>query len=208
MIKRNKAIIAAIVLLFVFTIGSVIAYFTDIKTVTNTFTIGNVKITLTEPHWSLTDENSNDVPDAAENKAPGESILKDPTITNTGTNNAFIFAKVEIACTTDAAPSTPKEIFTYSVNSGWYLMTNGSCTNGKATKIYAYGSSSAMSAVTPNGTAILFNSVTVNTQLTGAETGLTGNKTIDVTAYAIQSDGIGNIVEPSAVWTLANFNYS
>ena len=58
--KKRKTIIAAVVLLLVFVVGRAVAYFTDTESVTNTFTIGNVDITLTEPNWDDTDDNDND----------------------------------------------------------------------------------------------------------------------------------------------------
>ena len=136
--KKNKVILAVTILFLIFLVGGAIAFFTDTKSKTNTFTIGNVEITLTEPNWSETDSNSNGVPDAAENLMPGDSVAKDPTITNVGSNDAYVFAKVVMPCTTD---TTPEEIFTYTTNSGWYLMNNVTCSSGSATKFYAYGTS-------------------------------------------------------------------
>ena len=108
--NKKKTIISAIVLLAIVAVGGAIAYFTDTDTKTNTFTIGNVDITLSEEHWSTTDSNNNNIPDAAENIAPGVSVAKDPVITNvSATAPAYVYAKVEIPCTTDA---TPEEIFT------------------------------------------------------------------------------------------------
>jgi len=201
--KKKRTIIASVVLLLVLVIGGLIAYFTDTETATNVFTIGDVDITLTEPHWDTTDGNSNNVPDSAEGRTPGQIITKDPTIENTGSNPAYVFAKVDIPCTTGENPDL--ELFTYTVNSGWYLMTNGTCTNGTATKVYAYGSDTAMTALAHGGTAVLFPSVTVNTAITGDESGLTGNKNLVVTGYAVQSDGLG-ATAPSAVWSAAGFN--
>ncbi len=207
--KKRKLLIAAIVLLLILLIGGAVAYFTDTETKTNTFTIGNVDITLTEPNWATADTNSNNVPDAAENKMPGEEIAKDPTITNVGENDAYIFAKVDSACTTDA---TPKEIFTYTVNTGWYLTNpTAACENGTISRIYAYGTSSAMTKVSKNGTAVLFTKVTVNDTLTGSEAGLRdANKTVEVKAYGVQADGIkkdGNpATSPADVWSAANFS--
>ena len=206
--KKRKLLIAAIVLLLILLIGGAVAYFTDTEEATNTFTIGNVDIELTEPNWVTTDANSNNIPDAAENKLPGEEIAKDPTVTNVGENDAYIFAKVVSACTTDA---TPKEIFTYTVNTGWYLMTDNACTNGSKTRIYAYGTNSAMTKVSQDGTAVLFNKVTVNDTLTGSEAGLRdANKTVEVKAYGVQADGIkkdGNpATSPADVWLAANFS--
>ena len=197
--KKRKTIIAAVVLLLVFVVGRAVAYFTDTESVTNTFTIGNVDITLTEPNWDDADDNNNNVPDAAESKTPGQKIAKDPTITNVGTNDAFVFAKVEAACTTDVSPAAPKEIFTYTVKSGWYLMTDNACSGGKTTKIYAYGSDTSMTRLAKDGKAVLFDEVIVNPEITGEEQGLTGNKDIVVTGYAIQADGI-DTVDPVEVW--------
>ena len=73
--KKKKTITAAVILLLVFVVGGAIAYFTDTDTRTNTFTIGSVDITLTEDGWdALADTNNNDIPDAAEDMMPGESV--------------------------------------------------------------------------------------------------------------------------------------
>jgi len=219
--KKKKTIIAVIILLLVFLVGGAIAYFTDIESATNTFTIGDVDITLEEDGWVTTDTNNNGVPDAAEGKMPGENITKDPTITNVGSNDAYVFAKVVSACTTDAAPKTPKEIFLYTthIKSGWYLMEEGTCTGGTITRTYAYGSSTAMTKLTKDSTAVLFDKVTVNPNITGDEAGLTEvinqgtaqeatqSKKLDVvvTGYAIQADGLGDdVVKPSDVWAAAS----
>ena len=114
--KKKKTILAALVLLLVVAVGGAIAYFTDTDTKTNTFTIGNVDISLTEDGWdALADANNNDIPDVAEDMMPGESVTKDPTINNVSTKNpAFVFAKVEVPCTTIVAPATTsEELFTY-----------------------------------------------------------------------------------------------
>ena len=204
--KKEKIIVAAVILLLVFVVGGAAAFFTDTESVTNTFTIGDVDITLTEPDWDDTDHNNNGVPDAAEGRTPGQVIAKDPTITNVGTNDAYVFAKVVAACTGEVSPAVPKEIFTYTTNTGWYLMTDSNtCSNGTITKIYAYGSNAAMTRLAKNGTATLFDEVTINTAITGDEVGLSGNKNIVVTGYAIQADGI-NATSPSAVWTASNFS--
>ena len=109
--KKKKTILAALVLLLVVAVGGAIAYFTDTDTKTNTFTIGNVDISLTEDGWdALADANNNDIPDVAEDMMPGESVTKDPTINNLSTKNpAYVFAKVEVPCTTIVAPATTSE---------------------------------------------------------------------------------------------------
>ena len=105
--------------------------------------------------------------------------------------------------------ATAKEIFTYTPNNGWYLMTNiPACdaTTHTITRLYAYGdSNNGMTSVAKNGTATLFNNVKVNTAIDGNDTGLTGNKNVVVNAYAIQAEGLGLQSDtPSAVWTALN----
>ena len=65
-------------------IGGTLAYFTDDATKTNTFTVGNVEIELTEPKWDET--GSKEAVDAY----PGEALAKDPTVTNVGANPCFV----------------------------------------------------------------------------------------------------------------------
>ena len=200
--NKKKTIISAIVLLAIVAVGGAIAYFTDTDTKTNTFTVGNVDITLSEEHWSTTDSNNNNIPDAAENIAPGVSVAKDPVITNvSATAPAYVYAKVEIPCTTDA---TPEEIFTLNtIGSGWTLMNDGACNNGVATKVYNYGTASAMTALAAgSATPAVFSSVSLNSSITGSETGLSGNKNVVVTGYGIQTNGLGNDVTPGTVWSM------
>ena len=214
--KKKKTILAAAVLLLMFAVGGAIAYFTDTEQKTNTFTIGSVDITLTEDGWdALEDANNNDIPDAAENKMPGERVTKDPLINNVSTKNpAYVFAKVEVPCTTIVAPATTsEELFTYTTNAGWTELSTAAvaCTSGgTATHVYYYGTSGtltvlakARSASTPTSTSNpLFSTITLRSTLKGNE-GLTGQKQVVVTGYGIQTEGLTSTA-PADVW--ANFN--
>lgn len=84
--------------------GASLAYFTDTKTAKNTFTMGNVKISLDE---SAVDDNGHAVteeprveggieygPDAV---FPGAVLDKDPTVNNDGHNGAYIRATVNVS---------------------------------------------------------------------------------------------------------------
>ena len=211
--KKNKTFLAAIVLLLLFVVGGAVAYFTDTATKTNTFTIGNVDIDLVETAWdALADDNDNDIPDAAEYMMPGESVTKDPVIRNLSTKNpAYVFAKVEVPCTTIVAPATTsEELFTYTINAGWTELSTEAvaCTSGgTATHVYYYGSGNTLTALakatdastpTPTSTAV-FSSVTLLSTLKGNE-GLTGNKNIVVTGYGIQTEGLTSTT-PASVWS-------
>ena len=210
--KKKKTILAALVLLLVVAVGGAIAYFTDTDTKTNTFTIGNVDISLTEDGWdALADANNNDIPDVAEDMMPGESVTKDPTINNLSTKNpAYVFAKVEVPCTTIVAPATTsEELFTYTTNAGWTELSSAAvaCTSGgTATHVYYYGTGGTLTALaktanasTPTPTSNpVFSSVTLRSTLKGNE-GLTGNKNIVVTGYGIQTEGLTSTA-PADVW--------
>ena len=83
--KKNGIIAAALVMMLA--IGTAIAYFTDMGSVTNSFTVGNVDIELEEPSWD---------PEAAKNITPMMEIAKDPQIENIGANPAYVFAVVTV----------------------------------------------------------------------------------------------------------------
>ena len=214
--KKKKTIIAAAILLFMFVIGGAIAYFTDTDQKTNTFTIGSVDITLTEDGWdALPDTNDNDIPDAAEDMMPGESVTKDPLINNVSIkSDAYVFAKVEVPCTTIVAPATTsEELFTYTTNAGWTELSTAAvaCTSGgTATHVYYYGTNGtlttlakAANSTTPTSTSNpLFSTISLRSTLKGNE-GLTGEKQVVVTGYGIQTEGLTSTA-PADVW--ANFN--
>lgn len=102
---------ASCILLAVFVlmlIGTTVAFFSDRKQVTNTFTSGNVKIVLSEAAVKddgagnlIEDESKPRVfgtADSATNDYgiihPGQTIFKDPTITNSGDTEEWVAAKV------------------------------------------------------------------------------------------------------------------
>ena len=66
-------------------VGGTLAYFTDKDQEVNTFTVGNVKIDLTEPNWGEEEK---------ECVYPGERLAKDPTIENIGANPCFVRVSV------------------------------------------------------------------------------------------------------------------
>ena len=69
-------------------IGGTLAYFTDVtETKTNVFTSGDVEITLEEPNW---------VEGAEHNIMPDAYFVKDPTITNTGSEDCYVFLDVTL----------------------------------------------------------------------------------------------------------------
>ena len=93
---RPIALLLALVLLIGGTVGGVIAWFIDITApVQNTFSVGNIDITLSETF--NTDSNSdNDADKWVGKMVPGAELPKDPKVTVTGGSEAcWLFVKVE-----------------------------------------------------------------------------------------------------------------
>ena len=85
--SRKKLIFTAIILALVLLIGGILAYFTDVQTKTNSFTLGNVDIEVNEGNF----------PDGGiENVTPGIEYEKSPKIINKGTTPVYAFVKVSI----------------------------------------------------------------------------------------------------------------
>ena len=85
--KKIISVIASVCLAAVVLVGSSVAYFHDeTPEVVNTFTIGDVKIDLTEPDWK---------PNDAKDLLPGAVVSKNPIISNTGTGEGYVMMRVE-----------------------------------------------------------------------------------------------------------------
>lgn len=101
--KKIVAIGLCVALLAIAAVGATLAYFTDTKEVTNTFTVGNVKIELLESTLHRVDDQATDediladaktyqdyLAEAGKNILPGIHVRKAPYIRNTGSNNAYV----------------------------------------------------------------------------------------------------------------------
>lgn len=107
--KKVLAMVLCIAMLAIAIAGGTMAYFTDTKAQTNTFTSGNVYIRLDEAIVAKDDDSSSAtygdlLNTGARTEAgqdygrlyPGQEICKDPTITNTGSERAYVAAIVRV----------------------------------------------------------------------------------------------------------------
>lgn len=85
--KGNKKSLALLLALAVVVggVAGISAYFTATDTVKNTFNVQKVDVELTEPNY--TDEQK---------VVPNQTIKKDPTVTNIGTADEFVFLSVKV----------------------------------------------------------------------------------------------------------------
>ena len=85
-------------------IGGTMAYLTDRDSEANVFTVGNVEIDLKEDF------------DHGATLIPGVNIEKKPTITNTGANDAWVWAEIAIPAELNSTASAAKNIIHFNMS--------------------------------------------------------------------------------------------
>lgn len=109
--KKITAIFLCVALVAIAIVGASLAYFTDTKTATNTFTMGNVQITLDETNVN----GQGRVTSNEYNTYPGAVVTKDPIVHNTGSNAAYIRATVKV----EGWVTTCKECYKFDGTGGY-----------------------------------------------------------------------------------------
>ena len=120
--KKITAIFLCVALVAIAIVGASLAYFTDSKTATNTFTMGDVKIKLDETN--VNDPTGDRVTSNTYNVYPGAVVTKDPIVHNVGKNAAYIRATVNVsnwmnlvaAYYPDFKPTFPNEGYEAALN--------------------------------------------------------------------------------------------
>lgn len=96
--KKLMAIALAVCVVAVLAAGASLAYFTDkTEAANNTFTMGNVKIALDETDLTKDDGSRTAEGNTYTNLYPGMDMVKDPTVHNTGRNDAWVRVIVRVA---------------------------------------------------------------------------------------------------------------
>ena len=205
--KKSKAILMALcaVLLVAASVMGTLAYLTSTDTVTNTFTVGNVKITLDEldvDRDTNTDDNVT-VGDVTRDKAneykllPGHTYTKDPTIhVVAGSEDCYLFVKVvnEIAAIEAKDTDTSKTSIAAQMEAkGWDVVD---ATNG----IYVYADTQGNPVAVPAGdSVVIFDNFTISGSVDNDTLAAYDGETIVIDAYAVQKDGFEN--EPASyIW--------
>lgn len=216
--KKNskKKVVLSVCLAAALLITGAVAFMTATDSADNVFTVGNVKIDLTEPNWDET---------KAEDIISGQVIAKDPTVTNTGANNAYVYVMVEVpkVYKTDIVSQNAEgkwvteeksqyQLFDYAVNDGWTLIDSKVTTKADSDEAYNYYLYAYDTSVAPAGSVTLFDEVKFANVTSNFINTVTGEEIVDlninVTSYAIQSDFYGNeATDAESAWSLfANQN--
>lgn len=203
--KNMKPILIAGAAIACLGIAGVSAYFTDAAKITNTFTVGKVDVTPNEPAW-----------EPPENIVPNQEFDKNPEVTNSGNNDAYVFIQVKIpkakVAYADADGTKRNEDKSESValfdcayngtagfnTTNWAELTaEKDETETYVTRTFVYGTSSTAKALTPTAkTESLFTTIKFKNVLEGQqiESSKLENSelNVDVTTFAIQTDYLGD----------------
>lgn len=207
---RSKALILTLcaVLLVTASMLGTMAYLTDNKTVTNTFTVGQVKIKLDEakanPDGSLV-ENADRVKGNSYKLLPGHTYNKDPMVTVLKDSEAsyikmtvtFSKAKELDAIFAPTGGANLTSIFNGYDSDNWICKGNTK-DETKNTRTYEFWYKETVGA--PDGDIALdalFDSITVPGAITNEQLATIEGMTITVNAYAIQADGFA---DAEAAW--------
>ena len=186
---KTKALVLALcaVLLVVTTVFVTMAFLTSEDSVQNTFTVGEVTISLDELDVddSDNDDSTTDRDKANEYKLiPGKTYTKDPTIhVGAKSEPCYLFVKVENGLENAEADGNTT-IAAQMTDNGWSLVDG-------ETNIYVYNQ-----IVSKNTDVVVFSSFTIDGETVVANF---KDAKINVTAYAIQAEGFENTAKAD-IW--------
>lgn len=170
--RKAIVVLSLMMVLVLAAVGGTVAWLTDNSgPVTNTFTVGDIGINLTE------------TPDQTYHIVPGVNIAKDPKVTVTANSEkCYVFVKVDEANWPNVmkADNTGRKV-DYSMASGWNKLEG---VEGVDNVWYREVETSTTAQEFP---VLADNTVTVSGELTKAEANaITSNPTLTFTAYAVQ----------------------
>lgn len=180
--KVALAVLCALLLVTVSILGTM-AYLTSTETVTNTFTVGNVKITLDEaPVGTDGQGTTGDRVKANSYKLyPGKTYDKDPIIhVDANSDDCWLFVKIE----NNIADVETGSIATQMATNGWALVDG-------ETNVYAYN----RVATKTDANVKIFENFTVKGEATNETLAPFASETIVVTGYAVQAEGFDTAKE-------------
>lgn len=198
--KTKKALILSLcaVLLVTASVLGTVAYLTSTDKVVNTFTVGNVEITLDETDVDINGDKDgeNRVTENSYKLMPGHTYTKDPIIhVDVNSEDCYLFVKVENGI---AAIEGETTVAGQMAAKGWVAVEEN---NG----IYVYTTDKVNPAVVSKRADVpVFDTFTIAGTVDNSTLAAYANKTITVTAYAIQADGFEGKTA-SEIWNTAGF---
>lgn len=193
------SVVALALLLIAGTVAVTVAYLTSTETVTNTFTVGKVAITLKESKLNAdgtTVDTSVKVNANTYHLLPGKTYAKDPVVTVVAkSENCYVFIKVvnQIAGV-EVAAEDGNTIAEQLEANGWKAVAG-------ETGVYVYNGANATNNIVAKRDADLplkvIDTVTIKDDATNENLTAVAGNTVVITAYAIQSEGLADV---AAAW--------
>ena len=198
--KKAILLVACAALLVGASIMGTLAFLQDkTETITNTMTVGNVEITLDEALVNIQGEKLNKDGAVAQDGdlladritngnsyklVPGKTYIKDPTIhVAAGSENCYLFVKVENGIAgIEYDDAETKNIAEQLEEKGWEPLANGS-------NVYYNENGVAGTDV------VLFEHFRIKDDVKNNDLATYADKTIAITAYAVQKAGFNSATE-------------
>lgn len=207
--KKFKAllVVACALLLVAASVFGTMAYLTSTDKVTNTFTVGKVKITLDEAKVgtdgkALTGSDAARVQTNSYKLMPGHTYTKDPTVTvEAGSEASYVRQMVTVTfdkVLTDAQLATQLDGIFTGYDANWVRndkkVETKTKDGAKYTVItYEYRYKDKVAATTTDSKLpALFTGIKVPETWTNDDLAALGNIEINIVAHAIQADGFDN----------------
>ncbi|MBR5516543.1 MAG: SipW-dependent-type signal peptide-containing protein [Firmicutes bacterium] len=189
--KKGLVIAASVMLVLCLAVGGTLAWLMDqTDPVVNTFTVGNIDITLTEDEGAVNDNGEHEF-----KMVPGNTITKDPLITiEAGSEACWLFVEVKESDNFD-------DYMTYEPATGWTKYSD----DGKTAVYYQQiGTAGDVLAATEKG-VLLNDTVTVKTSVTkdmmdNIKGGTVTAPTLTFKAYAVQQANVNDVDD---AWLIA-----
>ena len=199
--KKKLMTVLALVLVIAMSVAGTVAYLTSADEVVNTFTVGNVAITLDEAEVDANGNVvSNDRVKANSYKLlPGHNYKKDPMVTVLkGSESSYVKMTVTFSKAAELdAIFAPTGADLTSIFNGYdsatWIYKNVTENTTANTRTYEFWYKETVAA--PNADVALdalFDSITVPGTINNAQLKTIEGMTITVNAYAIQADGFAN----------------
>lgn len=190
--KKILITVTAVALVLCFVVGGTLAWLID-KTdpVVNTFTYGDINITLTETEGTLVKDEKGNVTGSSFKMIPGTTIDKDPTVTVEANSEAcWLFVKVEKSANYD-------KYLESKIADGWTALTGVDDAYDVYYRDVLHSESDQSFAVLKEDKVTVKGTVTKE-MLTASDF---TNPTLTFTAYAIQQ---ASFPTPEGAWTEIN----
>lgn len=195
---KNKALLLALcaVSLVTASVLGTMAYLTDDKTVTNTFTVGSVAITMDETDVDESSETDRDTANKYK-LVPGQEYTKDPTIhVNPKSEDCYLFVKVDNQIA--AIEADDNKVADQMATNGWVAVD-------KHPGVYVKMNGEALQIVKGGENVDVFKTLTIDGSVNGTKLKTYEGNTIKVTAYAVQKAGFEDKT-PADIWATAFAN--